>query len=126
MSEIKRIEGILNKAKECIKDQDVIQSSEKIYKVVEECIKLLAEKNGLPEFREAKKEGRWWAHLLGRSSSTLSKRLRENRIHETWAIAYDLHVWGFHERKYGIEEVQRGLPYAEWILDYSKNHTEKY
>lgn len=121
MNEIKSIKVILDEANEYIKKGNASQASEKIYKVVEECIKFLSEKNNIPEYEEAKKEGRWWAHLLGRAASKLTKKLNENKINETWSIAYNLHVWGFHENKYGIEDVEPGLPYAKWFFDYIKN-----
>lgn len=117
----KLIEEILSEAKGYIEKGDAIQSSEKIYKVVEECIKLLSERSKLPEYEQAKKEGRWWSRLLVKAASKLARELNERKIEETWAIAFNLHVWGFHECALGIEEVKENLPYAEWLLDYTKN-----
>lgn len=118
---LKLAEDSLNEAREYVQSGNPVQGSEKIYKVVEECIKLLAEKNKLPEYKRAEKEGRWWTHLLGSASYTLAKRLKEEKIGDAWARAYDLHVWGFHECKYKVEMVASGLPYAEWILNWTKN-----
>jgi hypothetical protein len=57
----KRIEIIKNlftEAEEYLAKGDAIQSSEKLYKATEECIKLLSERFNLPEAKELrKKEG---------------------------------------------------------------------
>lgn len=120
---LKRAEDSLNEAKKYIKKGDSVQGSEKLYKVVEECIKLLAEKNKLAEYKKAEKEGRWWTYLLSSASYKLAKELKEEKIGDSWARAYDLHVWGFHECKHSVDIVASGLPHAEWILNYAKNST---
>ncbi len=51
-------EEIITKGKEYLAKGDAVQASEKLYKGVEECIKLLAEKHKLPEFEKAKEKGR--------------------------------------------------------------------
>ncbi|WP_243665831.1 PaREP1 family protein [Vulcanisaeta sp. JCM 16159] len=33
--------------------------------------------------------------------------------------AYDLHVRGFHEGKYGIDQVRVDLPLVEWFVNYT-------
>lgn len=121
--ELKLLEKMFGDAKEYIKKNDAIQSSEKLYKVAEECLKLLASKNGVAEYKEAKKEGRWWGGLLSRASAHLTKDLRESKIGEAWAIAYELHVWGFHEHKLDAEIVEQKLSYIEWLLKYTKAKT---
>ncbi|GAB6943616.1 PaREP1 family protein [Vulcanisaeta sp. JCM 14467] len=113
-------EKYLNEAREYVSKGDVAQASEKAYKVVEECIKALAEKYGTPEYQQAVKEGRWFTYLLGRAARTLSIKLGEPRIVDAWSRAYDLHVWGFHEGKYGVDDVRTDLPLIEWFVDYVK------
>jgi hypothetical protein len=78
--EFELIERLLAEGKEYIANGDPIQASEKLYKAVEECIKLLAEKEKLPEHEEFKKEGRWWSRLLSRSARTLARKLGERKI----------------------------------------------
>ena len=56
--------------------------------------------------------------LVSFASILLPKRLVEAL--EAWAIAYDVHVWGFHEAKYSIERVAVGLKYMELLLDTAK------
>ncbi|WP_054842128.1 PaREP1 family protein [Vulcanisaeta distributa] len=109
----------LSEAKEYIDRGDAVQASEKLYKAVKECVKALAEKFDTPEYQEAIKEGRWFTHLLGRAARTLSSRLGESRIVDAWSRAYDLHVWGFHEGKYGIDQVRVDLPLIEWFVNYT-------
>jgi Archaeal PaREP1/PaREP8 family. len=56
----KRIEIIKNlfaEAEEYLAKGDAIQSSEKIYKAAEECIKALSEHYNLPEVKEAEEKG---------------------------------------------------------------------
>lgn len=89
-------------------------------KAVEECIKTLARLHNLPEYEKAVKEGRWWTQLLGKAARRLARKLNEPRIEFTWSIAYDIHVWGFHEAKYSIEDIEGDLKHAEWLLNYTK------
>jgi len=53
-------ERYLKETREYIAKGDAIQASEKMYKVVEECIKALAETLDTPETQEARKNGRWF------------------------------------------------------------------
>jgi len=46
--------------------------------------------------------------------------LKEPKIEQAWAIAYDIHVWGFHEAKYNIEDIEEDVEYAEWIVKYTR------
>jgi hypothetical protein len=51
-------ERYLEETREYIAKGDAIQASKKIYKVVEECIKALAEALNTPEAQEARRNGR--------------------------------------------------------------------
>jgi len=113
-------EKSLREAKNYIEKKDPTQASEKLYKAVEECLKILSQLHKLPEYERAAKEGRWWVQLLGKSARKLSKILKEPRIEQTWAIAYDIHVWGFHEAKYSIEDIEDDVKYIEWMVRYTK------
>lgn len=118
-------EKSLREAKNYIEKKDPTQASEKLYKAVEECSKILSQLHKLPEYERVAKEGRWWVQLLGKSARKLSKILKEPRIEQTWAIAYDIHVWGFHEAKYRIEDIEAILPLAIWLLNFTKQTIEK-
>jgi hypothetical protein len=113
-------EKYLAEAKEYLAKGDAVQASEKLYKVVEECIKALAQRYDTPEHREAAREGRWWAQLLGKAARRLARELNEPRITDAWSRAYDVHVWGFHEAKYTVEDVKEDVGYVEWLLNYVK------
>ncbi|HEW93747.1 superfamily I DNA and RNA helicase and helicaseubunit [Candidatus Geothermarchaeota archaeon] len=113
-------EKSLEEAKNHIRNRDPIQASEKLYKAIEECIKILSQIYKLPQYEKARAEGRWWIQLIGKAARRLSKTLREPRIEEAWAIAYDIHVWGFHEAKYDIGDIEDDIKYAEWIINYTK------
>ena len=119
------IDEFLAEGKEYLAKGDPVQASEKLYKAVEECIKLLAEKEGLKEYEEASKEGRWWSKLLARSASMLSTKLQRKEIGEAWKTAYNLHVWGFHERALGIEHINPDVSYVEWLVNYTKEALDK-
>jgi hypothetical protein len=60
-------------AKEYVERGDAVQASEKMYKVVEECIKALAQQYNTPEHQAAVKEGRGWTQLLGKAARGLSR-----------------------------------------------------
>jgi hypothetical protein len=107
-------------AKECMGRGDAVQASEKMYKVVEECIKALAQRYNMPEHQVAVNEGRWWTQLLGKAARGLSRTLNEPRITDIWARAYDIHVWGFHEAKYAIEDIEEDIKHIDWLLNYVK------
>ncbi|MEM3546173.1 MAG: PaREP1 family protein [Candidatus Bathyarchaeia archaeon] len=99
---------------------DAVQASEKLYKVVEECIKVLAEAFNIPQVEEVEGRGKWDTWLLGMASTDLSKTLKEDRIRLAWKDAYDIHIWGFHEAKYRVEDVKAALPLTEWLLNFTK------
>ncbi|MEZ0320296.1 MAG: PaREP1 family protein [Pyrobaculum sp.] len=111
---------LLGEAKEYVEKNDVVQASEKLYKAVEECIKALAEALNVPQLEEVRRRGKWDTWLLGMAATDLSKRLKEDRVRLAWKDAYDVHVWGFHETKYRIDDVKATLPLAEWLVQYAE------
>ncbi|MCD6357342.1 MAG: PaREP1 family protein [Thermoproteales archaeon] len=113
-------EKFLGEAREYVASGDAVQASEKLYKAVEECIKALAEALKVPELKAVERRGRWDTWLLGSAARSLAKKLGEARVEFAWAVAYDVHVWGFHEAKYGIDKVKMDLPHAEWLLEYAR------
>lgn len=113
-------EKMLREAEDYIARGEVIQASEKLYKVVEECIKALAERHRVSQLEEVRRRKRWDTWLLGMASTDLSKMLREERISLAWSKAYEIHVWGFHEAKYRVEDIEVALPLARWLLEYTK------
>jgi len=60
----KLIEGLFSEASAYIEKGDAVQSSEKLYKAAEECIKALAEHFNLEEVKIAEDKGRWTVTLL--------------------------------------------------------------
>lgn len=113
---IELAERFLDEARKYIDQNDPVQASEKLYKVVEECIKALAIKFRTPEFEEARREGRWWIKLLSRAAKKLSSQLGEPIISYGWSVGYDLHVWGFHEAALDIDAVKATLDTIEQML----------
>ena len=118
-------EKSLNEAKQYMEKKNPVQASEKLYKAVEECIKALAKTVKTPQLKEAEKRGKWDTWLLGRASTDLSKVLKEDKIRLAWTTAYDIHVWGFHEAKYRMEDVETALPLTEWLLNFTKQTITK-
>jgi len=114
------ISRFVTESKEYIAKGDAIQASEKLYKAVEECIKILAERHKLPEYDEAEKDGRWRSYLLAQAAAKLAYNLRRKEIEDAWARAFNIHVWGFHEGKFGAEEIERNIPHIEWLVEYVK------
>ena len=118
-----RIEFAVKYLEECKQDiqkKDAVKASEKAYKAAEEVVKTLAEKFKTDEYEEFLREGRWYTYLLGKASKTLSKKLGY-WILEGWSVAYDLHVWGFHEKKYSIDDVVVSIKKIEDMLNETKN-----
>lgn len=113
-------ERLLDEAREYVRKGDAVQASEKMYKVAEECIKALAEALQVREAKEARKREKWSSWLLGEAAKSIADEVNEQKVLEAWAIAYDVHVWGFHEAKYSIERVAVGLKYMELLLNTAK------
>lgn len=67
---IKRLKEYLKEAKEFLERGDVVQSSEKLYKIVEDGIKLLAKK-----YKMKSKRRRWLTLLLRKAAFRLSFKL---------------------------------------------------
>jgi hypothetical protein len=94
-------------------DKDPVQASGKLYKAAEEVVKALATHFNLSDILEdVAKSGRWSVTRLWRSVLRISDKLGEWFMH-SWNSAWVLHVWGFHEAKFGPEDVKRLLPYVE-------------
>ena len=101
-----QIKDLLEEAEELLEEDDIIQASEKFYKVVEEIIKKLAEKYAPEYSSEANKKGRWTTTLLEKTVNTLTGKLGEV-VHRAWSDGWDLHVKGFHEHFLDKESVIR-------------------
>jgi len=119
-SRIELAEKYLGEAKNYLDKGSAIQASENMYKVVEECIKALAEYYKVPELEEVRKRGRWLAWLPGSTARTLAEKLNEPRIKYVWSVACNIHVLGFHEAKYSIDKIRMDVQHVEWLLNYTK------
>jgi HEPN domain-containing protein len=113
-------EHMLRRAREELEEGDAVQASEKLYRAVEECIKILACLEGLEECRRAREEGQWWPKLLSKAARKLTAKLGTSLPREAWEEAYDLHVHGFHEHALSVNEVKQSLPVIEKLLEYVK------
>ncbi|KPV63701.1 MAG: Archaeal PaREP1/PaREP8 family protein [Candidatus Bathyarchaeota archaeon BA2] len=109
LERVKLIERLLNEATTYLEKGDAVQSSEKLYKVAEECIKALAERLNLKEVKEAEEKGRWTVTLLEKAVGKLVDKLGMD-VELGWAEANYLHIWGFHETKLDEEDVKRRVP----------------
>jgi len=70
----------LSGAKSYLEKGDVVQASEKLYKVAEECVKVLAQVLNLPEAAKARELGRWFTWLLDKAVRRISRALGESRV----------------------------------------------
>jgi hypothetical protein len=119
MATSKRIEIIKNllaEAEEYLAKGDAVQSSEKLYKAAEECIKLLSERFNLPEAKKAEEKGRWTVTLLEKAVRKLSDKISID-VQLGWDSANYLHVWGFHEAKLEAENVKARLPLIKRLIE---------
>lgn len=82
MQELNKIKKFLQEAKDYIGEDDFIQSSEKLYKIVDDGIKLLAREKRTKEYRRVirSKSKRWHTNLLENASYTLSSILNNKLI----------------------------------------------
>ena len=115
----KRIEIIKNlfaEAEEYLAKGDAIQSSEKIYKAAEECIKALSEHYNLHEVKEAEEKGKWTVTLLEKAVRKLSDKISID-VQIGWDAANYLHVFGFHEAKLEVENVKARIPLIKRLIE---------
>lgn len=117
---VRLAERFYAEAMQYVERGDPVQASEKLYKAAEECVKALATWFKTPEAAEARREGRWWTKLLARAAKTLSAMLNQPQINIGWSVAYDLHVWGFHEAALAVEHVKAAAPQIEKLLETTK------
>ena len=106
----------LSEAEDYLSKGDVVQSSEKAYKVAEEVVKALAEKFNLTEYQQALKENRWYTYSLANAAGRLASKLGD-WVKEGWDSAYVLHVWGFHKGKLDIDNVKVRLQAVKRLLE---------
>ncbi len=116
---------MLERAEEELARRDAVQASEKLYKAVEECIKVLACMEGLEECERAHREGGWWTKLLARAASRLARRLGNQLIVEAWEAGYNLHVHGFHEHALDVEDVEARLSKIKKLVDYTEHRVAR-
>jgi len=95
---------------------DAIQSSEKLYKVAEECVKILSERLELEEVKIAEERGRWTVTLLEKAVGRLADKFGAD-FGIGWDAANYLHIWGFHETKLDVEDVKRRIPLIERLIE---------
>ncbi|MCP8318023.1 MAG: PaREP1 family protein [archaeon] len=113
---IKLIKDLLSEAKGYLEKGNAVQSSEKLYKVAEECIKALAEHFNLEEVKVAEEKGRWTVASLEKAVGKLVDKLGMD-VEFGWTEANYLHVWGFHELKLDTEDIKRRLPMIKRLVE---------
>ena len=82
-------------ALEHMRKGDAVQASEKLYKVAEDCVKILAELNRVPGYE---------AKLLDKVVKSL-RSIYGEEILDAWTAAYRLHQRGFREEMLTVEDV---------------------
>jgi len=118
---IEELEKRIKEIDELIQKGDGPEAAEKVYSVVESCIKILAEKENLEEYYEAKKRGKWDSILLRDAAEKLGNKI-ENKIEDIWDDAWNLHIWGFHEKYWNLEKIKKRIPVAQEMLEITKKH----
>jgi hypothetical protein len=113
---VELIKRLFVEAEEYLARGDAIQSSEKLYKAAEECVKALSERLNLPEVKDAEGRGMWTVTLLERAVRRLTDKLGMD-VQLGWDAANHLHVWGFHEAKLEVEDVKARIPLIRRLID---------
>ena len=103
------IKLLLIEADDFLMKGDAVQSSEKLYKAAEECVKALSEVFKLEEVKAAEEKGGWTVTLLEKAVRKLTNKLGIE-VQLGWDAANHLHVWGFHEAKLDKEDVEGRIP----------------
>ena len=111
---------MFEEAEECIKKEDAVQASEKLYKASEEALKVLAIR--LRKYEEAEKRSRWTTTLLFGAVRRLSEIKPE--IINLWDHAWTLHVEGFHEARLILEDVKERVKFIEELVRLAKEMRE--
>jgi len=114
-TKVEELKQRLREALELIEKKDAVQAAEKLYKVAENAVKILAEINRLPEYETARKEGTWWTRLLERAAEKL-RDIYGEEVLDAWNTAYKFHRLGFHEEQLTVEEVSRGVYKIEDLI----------
>ena len=115
------LEKRIQEIEEFIQKGDGQQAAEKAYSVVESCIKILAEKENLEEYYKAQKLKRWLTDFLWKAARKLKDRV-DKSIWKIWDEAWNLHVKGFHERYWDLEDIKEKVPIAKEMLEITKKH----
>ncbi|QXJ28523.1 hypothetical protein J5U23_01392 [Saccharolobus shibatae B12] len=103
----------IREADELLEKGDIVQTSEKYYKAVEEAIKSLSRRSNLSVLKRLR-YGRWSSELLFDAVYELGV----NEIKEIWYIAWELHIDGFHEMKLTEERLRLVKDKIKKIIDY--------
>ncbi len=118
---VELIKHLLSEADSYLAKGDALQSSEKLYKVAEECIKALSERLNLEEVEAAEERGRWTVTLLEKAVRKLADKLGID-VQLGWDAATHLHVWGFHEAKLEAEDVKGRIPIIIRLIELTEKN----
>lgn len=113
-------EKYLEEGKNYIKSGEPVQASEKLYKAAEETVKALAEVYADGVWKEVEERGRWTSPLLFKAVTQISRNL-EKEIGRYWAVAWTLHVEGFHEGRLDVDYVKEQVEDIEKLVKLSKD-----
>jgi len=130
---IEELEKRIKEIDELIQKGDGQQAAEKVYSVVESCIKILAEKYNLPEYQKVQSSEKkaWLTYWLFDAAKKLAGKDKEDKekkykidekIWRIWNDAWNLHVWGFHEKYWDLEDIKERIPVAQEMLEITKKH----
>jgi len=114
--EVKSIRGFLDKGKKYVELGNSVQASEKLYKAAEEAVKALAQAHANGTWKEAEEKGRWTSPLLFKAVVEIARSLRNEEIRKYWAVAWTLHVEGFHEARLDIDYIREELGDIEKLV----------
>ena len=117
---MREIERYLEEGKKYIESEDIVQASEKLYKAAEEAVKKLAQVYADGVWKEAEEKGRWTSSLLFKAVVEIAKKLNQEEIRHYWAVAWTLHVEGFHEGRLDINYIKEEIKGIEELVKIEK------
>jgi len=62
------------------------------------------------------REGRWWVKVLAGAAGRVAMLLNKAIIQHGWSVAYNLHIWGFHEASLDMNAIKVSLPIIENLV----------
>jgi hypothetical protein len=107
------LEKLMEESMKLLKRGDTLQASEKLYKIAEECIKILA----IQEHPDLGVKDYWPTWLIWKQVDELAN-IYGSDLRNQWNAAWMLHTKGFHENSLTKDDVMQNVQQISNFIDY--------